>query len=192
MITNGLKRENLQIIPFNTNIMLLGREKDYGIVIDSDIINSMKEKTLNGGNANEHMISLEEGGKSLMELFMMKKDEGSTIVMSMVDGHMDGFQYCGRLTRAKTKALPNHVTKTQGIMLEKLVVRSYTMVMNGGMMVEGKSTLSSSIKKDTYAEVVARKSWKGFKIVGQITNSMQVMMEEIQRMKGKQLLLAYG
>ena len=121
MITNGLKRENLQIIPFNTNIMLLGREKDYGVVIDSDIINSMKEKTLNGGNANEHMISLEEGGKSLMELFMMKKDEGSTIVMSMVDGHMDGFQYCGRLTRAKTKALPNHVTKTQGIMLENSI-----------------------------------------------------------------------
>ena len=62
--------------------------------------------------------------------------------------------------------------------------------MNGGMMVEGKSKLSSSIKTDTYAKVVARKSWKGFKIVGQITKPKKVIVEE-KRVKGKQLLLAY-
>ena len=76
-------------------------------------------------------------------------------------------------------------------MLGKSVVRSYTMVMNGGMMVEGKNTLSSSIKKDTYIEVVARKSWKGLKIVGQIAKPKKVTVEE-KRVKGKQLLLAYG
>ena len=54
-------------------------------------------------------------------------------------------------------------------MLEKSVVQSYIVVMNGGMMAEGKRTLSSLTKKDTYVEIVARKSWKGFKIVGQIT-----------------------
>ena len=59
------------------------------------------------------------------------------------------------------------------------------------MMVDGKSTLSSSIKKDTYAEFVARKSWKGFKIVGQINKPKKVTIEE-KRVKGKQLLLAYG
>ena len=40
--------------------------------------------------------------------------------------------------------------------------------MNGGVMVEGKNTPSSSIKKDTCVEVVARKYWKGFKISRQI------------------------
>ena len=65
------------------------------------------------------------------------------------------------------------------------------MVMNGDMMVEGKGTLSLSMKKDTYAEVVARKSGKGFKITGQINKSKKVTMEEKTR-KGKQLLLAYG
>ena len=111
-------------------------------------------------------------------------------MISLEDGHMDGLQYSGRLTRAKTKALTSHGKNAQGFMLEKSVVQSYTMVMNGGVMVDGKSTLSSSLKKDSYAEVVARKPWKGFKIVGQITKPKKATVEE-KRMKGKQLLLAY-
>ena len=133
----------------------------------------MTDKPLKGGNDHEHITSFDTSalqGESHMELIVVEKNEESKTVISLEDGHMDGLQYSGRLTR---------------------VVRSYTMVMNGGMMVEGKSTLSSSIKKDTYEEVVARKSWKGFKIVGQINKPKKVMMEE-KRMKGKQLLLAYG
>ena len=74
-------------------------------------------------------------------------------------------------------------------MLEKSDVQSYTMVINGGGMVDGK-TSSSALKKDSYAEVVARKPWKGFKIAGQITKPKRATVEE-KRMKGKQLLLAY-
>ena len=96
----------------------------------------------------------------------------------------------GRLTRAKTKALTSHGKNAQGFMLEKSNVQSYTMVMNGGVMVDGKSTLSSSLKKDSYVEVVARKPWKGFKIAGKITKPKRATVEE-KRMKGKQLLLAY-
>mgnify|MGYP000659779378 CR=1 FL=1 len=40
---------NLQIIPFNTNDVQLGREEDYDIVIDNDIVSSMKEKPLREG-----------------------------------------------------------------------------------------------------------------------------------------------
>ena len=51
-----------------------------------------------------------------------------------------------------------------------------------GVMVDGKSTLSSSLKKDSYVEVVARKPWKGFKISGQITKPKKATVEE-KRMK---------
>ena len=127
-----------------------------------------------------------------MELAMtqVEKTEGITSVISLEEGCMNGPHYSGRLTRAKTKALTSHGKNAQGFMLEKSVVQSYTMVMNGGVMVDGKSTLSSSLKKDSYAEVVARKPWKGFKIVGQITKPKKATVEE-KRMKGKQLLLAY-
>ena len=131
------------------------------IVIDCDIVNSTTEKPLNGGNDHEHMIAFEPSslpGEFHMKLAMVEKNEESTIVMSLEDGHVDGLQYSGRLTQAKTKALASHGKNAQGFMLGKSVVRSYIMVMNGGMMVEGKSTLSLSIKKDTYAKVVARKS----------------------------------
>ena len=177
---------SLQIIPFNTNDVQLGREEDY------DLVNSMKEKPLKGGNDHEHILALEPSslqGETHIELAMVEKNEGSTSVISLEEGHM-GLQHCGGLTRAKTKALTSHGKNAQGFMLEKSVVQSYTMVMNGGVMVDGKSTLSSSLKKDSYAEVVARKPWKGFKIVGQITKPKKATVEE-KRMKGKQLLLAY-
>mgnify|MGYP000506439732 CR=1 FL=1 len=92
------------------------------------------------------------------QLVMVEKNEDSIVVIYVVDDHLDGLQYSGRLTRAKTKALASHGKNAYIVMLKILVVQSYTMVMNGGMMVEGKSTLSLSIKKDTYAKVVARKS----------------------------------
>ena len=108
----------------------------------------------------------------------------------MYEIHYDnGPHYSRRLTQAKTKALTSHGKYAQAFMLEKSVVQSYTMVMNGGVIVDGTSTLSSSLKKDTYAEVVARKPWKGFKIAGQITKPKKATVEE-KRMKGKQLLLA--
>ena len=131
-------------------------------------------------------------GEANMELAMthVKKTKGITSVISLEECFMNGPHYSGRLTRAKTKALTNHGKNAQGFMLEKSVVQSYTMVMNGGVMVDGKSTLSSSLKKDSYAEVVARKPWKGFKIAGQITKPKRATVEE-KRMKGKQLLLAY-
>ena len=148
---------------------------------------------MKGGNDHEQMTTFEPSslqGESHMELAVVEKNEESKTVISLEDGHMDGLQYSGRLTRAKTKALTSHGKNAQGFMLEKSVVQSYTMVMNGGVMVDGKSTLSSSLKKDSYAEVVARKPWKGFKIAGQITKPKRATVEE-KRMKGKQLLLAY-
>ena len=189
-----LNKTNLQIIPFNNSDVQLHREEDYNIVIDRDIVKTMTDKPLKGGNDHEHITTFESSalqGESHMELVVVEKNEESKTVISLEDGHMDGLQYSGRLTRAKTKALASHAKNAQGFMLGKSVVRSYTMVTNGGMMVEGKGTISSSMKKDTYAEVVARKSWKGFKIARKINKSKKVTMEE-KKMKGKQLLLAYG
>ena len=117
------------------------------IVIDCDIVNSTTEKPLNGGNDHEHMIAFEPSslqGESHMELVMVEKNEDSIVVIYVVDDHLDGLQYSGRLTQAKTKALASHGKNAQGFMLGKSVVRSYIMVMNGGMMVERKSILSSS------------------------------------------------
>ena len=183
-----------QIIPFNNNDIQLEREEDYDIVIDRDIVKSMTDKTLKGGNDHEHMTTFEPSslqGESHMELVVVEKNNESKTVISLEDGHMDGLQYSGRLTRAKTKALTSHGKNAQGLMLGESAMQSYTMVMNGGRIVEGKNTFSSSIKKDTYAEVVSRKSWKGFKIAGQINKPKKVTIEE-KRVKGKQLLLAYG
>ena len=155
----------------------------------------MKEKPLKGGNDHEQMITFEPSslqGEANMELAMthVKKTKGITSVISLEECFMNGPHYSGRLTRAKTKALTNHGKNAQGFMLEKLVVRSYIMVMNGGLMLEGKSTLSSSIKKDTYAEVVARKSLTGLAISWQITRPMKATVGE-KRVKGKRLLLVY-
>ena len=88
-----VKKVNLQIIPFNTNDRLFGREEDYLDVSDNYIVNFMKEKTLKGGKDNEHMISFKPSSlqsESHMELAMMEKDERSTTVTSMDDGRMDG------------------------------------------------------------------------------------------------------
>ena len=74
-----------------------------------------------------------------MELVMtqVEKNEGITSVISLEEGFMNGLQYSGRLTQAKTKALRSHGKNAQGFMLEKSVVQSYTMVMNGSVMVDG-------------------------------------------------------
>ena len=48
---------NLQIISFNTNDIQLDREEDYNIVINCDIVKSMTEKPLKGGNDHEQMIT---------------------------------------------------------------------------------------------------------------------------------------
>ena len=191
-----VKQSDLQIIPFNNHDVQSGREEDYDIVIDNDItVSSMKEKPFKGGNDHEQLITFEPSsvqGKANRELVMtqVEKTEGITSVISLAEGFMNGPHYSGRLTRAKTKALTSHGKNAQGSMLEKSDVQSYTMVINGGGMVDGKSTSSSSLKKDSYAEVVARKPWKGFKIAGQITKPKRATVEE-KRMKGKQLLLAY-
>ena len=190
-----INQADLQIIPFSNNDVQSSREEDYDVVIDNDIVSSMKEKPLKGGNDHEQMINFEPSslqGEANMELAMthVEKTEGITSVTSLEEGCRNDPHYSGRLTRAKTKALTSHGKNAQGFMLEKSVVQSYTMVMNGGVMVDGKSTLSSSLKKDSYVEVVARKPWKGFKIVGQITKPKKETVEE-KRIKGKQLLLAY-
>ena len=75
---------------------------------------------MKGGNDHEHMIAFEPSslqGESHMELAMVGKNEESKIVISLEDGHMDGLQYSGRLTRAKTKALTSHGKNAQGFML---------------------------------------------------------------------------
>ena len=102
---------------------------------------------MKGGNDHENIIVVDPSslqGESHMELVMVEKNEDSIVVIYVVDDHLDGLQYSGRLTRAKTKALASHGKNAYIVMLKILVVQSYTMVMNGGMMVERKSILSSS------------------------------------------------
>ena len=56
----------------------------------------MTEKTLKGGNDHEHMITFEPSslqGEAHMELTMVEKNEGSTSVISLEEGHMNGLQY---------------------------------------------------------------------------------------------------
>ena len=48
-----INRTNLQIIPFNNNDIQLEREEDYDTVIDHDIVKSMTEKPLKGGNDHD-------------------------------------------------------------------------------------------------------------------------------------------
>ena len=48
-----VNQSDLQIIPFSNNDVQSGREEDYDIVIDNDIVSSMKEKPLKGGNDHE-------------------------------------------------------------------------------------------------------------------------------------------
>ena len=84
-----VNKSNLQIIPFNTNDVQLGREEDY------DLVNSMKEKPLKGGNNHEQMITFEPSslqGEAKMELAMtqVEKTKGITSAISLEDVCMNG------------------------------------------------------------------------------------------------------
>ena len=88
-----VNKTNLQIIPFNNNGIQFDREEGYDIVIDCDIVKSMTDKPLKGGNDHEHMIAFEPSllqGESHMELAMREENEESKTVIPLEDGHMDG------------------------------------------------------------------------------------------------------
>ena len=73
-----LNKTNLQIIPFNNSDVQLHREEDYNIVIDHDIVKSMTDKPLKGGNDHEHITTFESSalqGESHMELAVVEKNE---------------------------------------------------------------------------------------------------------------------
>ena len=84
-----LSKTNLQIIPFNNSDIQLHGEEDYNIVIDCDIVKSMTDKPLKGGNDHEPITNFEPSslqGESHMELAVVEKNEESKTVISLEDG----------------------------------------------------------------------------------------------------------